>query len=235
MRGAGLQRVIYYTDAAEGQKKRAKGALAHSDRMGEPAAHGPTGATSASVALIARSAWGAMPAHIDHMERNEGGWRRITVHHSAEPNPPPLDGSVSESAAAVRSIQKAHMDGKETHYGDIGYHFVIDPFGRVFQGRDLAWQGAHAHGDNNVRNIGVCLIGNFEEEHPTKAALESLRRLLDQLRKSYTISRTEVFGHCDMWNTECPGRYLERWVKEYAHDSSSLVRSSATVRAAALR
>ena len=233
---AGLQRVIDDPEASDGQKKRAQDALAHSDRLGEPGplVHAPSNA-AAPMSLVTRAAWGAMPAHTDHMEKNEGGWRRITVHHSAEPNPPPLDGSVGESAAAVRSIQKAHMEGKETHYGDIGYHFVIDPFGRVFQGRDLAWQGAHAHGDNNVRNIGVCLIGNFEDDHPTKAALEALRRLVDQLRKSYNISRSEVYGHCDLWNTECPGRNLERWVKEYAHESSSLVRSSSAMHAAALK
>jgi N-acetylmuramoyl-L-alanine amidase len=224
---AGLERVLEEPEASEGQKRRAQDALARADKQIDSVVHGGASPSAiASVPVIARSSWGAMPAHVEHMDRNEGGWRRITVHHSAEPNPPPLDGSVSESAAAVRSIQKAHMEGKDTHYGDIGYHFLIDPFGRVFQGREMMWRGAHAHGDNNIQNIGVCLIGNFEEERPTKAALDALRRMLDQLRKQYNIPRSAVVGHSDLWNTECPGRYLEPWVHEYAHDTSSVTRSA---------
>lgn len=225
---AGLQRVIDEPEASEGQKKRAQDALARADKLLDAPVRVATGA-SAAVPIIPRSGWGAMPAHTQQMDRNEGGWKRITVHHSAERSPPALDGSVAESATAVRKIQKAHMEGKETHYGDIGYHFIIDPFGRVFQGRDLAWRGAHAHGDNNRQNIGVCLLGNFEEEErPTKAALDTLRRMLDQLRKSYNIPRSAVVGHLDLWNTECPGRYLEPWVREYARESGSLVRSESS-------
>jgi hypothetical protein len=221
---AGLERVLEEPEASEGQKKRAQDALARADKQTDSPGRS-LASTSPAVPVISRSSWGAMPAHTEHMDRNEGGWKRITVHHSAEPSPPPLDGSVAESAAAVRSIQKAHMEGKE--WGDIGYHFVIDPFGRVFQGRDLAWRGAHAHGDANIQNIGVCLIGNFDEERPTKAALDALRRMLDSLRKTYNIPRTAVVGHMDLWNTECPGRYLEPWVREYSGGSTPFARSAA--------
>jgi hypothetical protein len=231
---AGLERVLADPDSSDGQKKRAQDALSRAERQGDAPPRGPTVA-GGSIPIIPRATWGAMPAHTTHMDRNEGGWKRITVHHSAEKNPPALDGSIAESAAAVRKIQKAHMEGKETGYGDIGYHFVIDPFGRVFQGRDLAWRGAHAHGDNNIQNIGVCLLGNFEEdERPTKSALDALRRVLDQLRKTYNIPRTAVVGHLDLWNTECPGRNLEPWVREYARDPSApLARSTTDSRHAA--
>jgi hypothetical protein len=157
-----------------------------------------------------------MSAHAGRMDKNQGGWRRITVHHSAEVHPPDLDGTQASSAAAVRSIQKAHIDGKETGWGDIGYHFLVDPYGRVFQGRDLAWQGAHAKGNNNVQNIGVCLLGNFEEERPTQAALAALEKLLDDLRQQHGIARSRVLVHGDLKKTECPGRHLLPWVRQYA-------------------
>jgi N-acetylmuramoyl-L-alanine amidase len=224
---AGLERVHEEPEVSDGPKQRAEDALARADRSLESPPRAPRSASS-TVAVIPRSAWGATPAHVDHMDRNEGGWKRITVHHSAERSPPPLDGSVAESAAAVRNIQKAHMEGKETQYGDIGYHFVIDPYGRVFQGRDLAWRGAHAHGDNNYQNIGVCLIGNFEEDRPTKAALDALKRMLDQLCSTYKISHSAVVGHSDLWKTECPGRYLEPWVREYSHASGPTARSASS-------
>jgi hypothetical protein len=234
---AGLDRVIADPESSDGQKKRAQDALARAERQGDAPPRGSkaAGVPSGSVPVIPRASWGAMPAHTANMDRNEGGYKRITVHHSAELNPPALDGSVAESAAAVRKIQKAHMEGKETGYGDIGYHFVIDPFGRVFQGRDLAWRGAHAHGNNNIQNIGICLLGNFEEdERPTKSALEALRRMLDQLRKTYDIPRSAIVGHLDLWKTECPGRNLEPWVREYAGTSTaSLARSTSSASRAA--
>jgi hypothetical protein len=92
---------------------------------------------------------------------------------------------------------------------------MIDPEGRVFQGRDLVWQGAHAKGDNNIQNIGICVLGNFDEEQPTPAALESLRKLLDNLRHTYHIPRSEVHKHADFRNTDCPGKNLRPWVDAY--------------------
>ncbi len=107
------------------------------------------------------------------------------------------------------------MNGKTTHYGDIGYHFVIDPYGRLFEGRDLRYQGAHANGDNNVGNIGICLIGNFEKEKPTQAALDALEREIGALRQKYDIPRSRVYGHRELRATECPGDALMRWVERY--------------------
>ncbi|HEV8113961.1 MAG TPA: peptidoglycan recognition family protein [Planctomycetota bacterium] len=222
---AGFQHVLAESDATPEQKKRAEAAIQICDRMlgTTPASSAPR----AALPIIPRSQWGAMTAIAAHMDKNRGGWRRMTVHHSAERVPPELDGTFAESAAAVRSIQKAHMEGKETGYGDIGYHFVIDPYGRVFQGRDLAWQGAHAAGANNVQNIGICLIGNFDEEKPTKAALDRLRQLLDNLRSTWKIPRSQVFTHQELKSTECPGRNLARWVEAYRHTAVAPVEASA--------
>lgn len=207
----GFQRVAQASDATPTQKKCAQSMVASCDKILGTA---PVGQALA-LAVIPRAQWGAKPAHYDHMDKNRGGYRRITVHHSAEREPPDLNGSVGQSAAAVRSIQKAHMDGKETGYGDIGYHFVIDPYGRVFEGRDLTWQGAHSAGANNVQNIGICLIGNFDEERPTKASLDKLRQLIDNMRSTYKIPRSQVLTHQELKKTECPGRNLARWVEAY--------------------
>src|SRR5207302_418857 len=141
-------------------------------------------------------------------EKNKAPYTRITVHHSADREPAHLDGSLAASEAEMRQIQKAHVDGANTHYGDIGYHFVIDPFGRVLEGRELAYQGAHAYGDNNIQNLGVCLIGNFDEEKPTKAALDALKRVLDHLCRTYNIAHNRVYGHRELRKTECPGENL---------------------------
>ena len=207
-----LEKVAREETADEAQRKRAQDALGRADtllaQLGQPR-------NAIGVPVIARSKWGAAPARPALMIKNTGGWKKITVHHSAEADPTPLDGSAESSAAALRQIQRSHLKGKSPPWGDIGYHFLIDPQGRVFQGRDLAWQGAHARGDNNVQNIGICLLGNFDEEHPSTEALESLRKLLDSLRKTYRISRGEVHKHAEFRNTDCPGKFLKPWVDEY--------------------
>jgi len=220
---AGFQHVLAAPEATAEQKRRAEAAIAMCDRMlGKP----PT-APKSTLAIIPRVQWGAMAANAARMDKNRGGWKRITVHHSAERVPPELDGTLAESAAAVRSIQKAHMDGKETGYGDIGYHFVIDPYGNIFQGRDLAWQGAHASGANNVQNIGVCLLGNFDEEKPTQAALARCRQLLDNLRSTWRIPRRQVLTHQELRSTECPGKYLARWVEAYRRAGAAPLEAAA--------
>lgn len=211
---AGLERVAQDPAATEGQKKRAEELVARAEKVLSGGRASPANAL-AGVPVIPRGVWGALPAHPERMEKTRGGYKRLTVHHSAEENAPDLDGSVADTAAALRQMQRSHMEAKSPRWGDIGYHFLIDPAGHVFQGREIAWQGAHADGDNNVQNIGVCVIGNFEEERPTKAALDSLKKLVDSLRKTWSIARTAVYGHQDLKSTRCPGKYLEPWVEAY--------------------
>jgi hypothetical protein len=170
-------------------------------------------APKSGLAVIARAQWGPAVPRPEQMTRASGRWTRITVHHSAEADAPDLDGSMGSSADALRRIQHHAMAGKD--YGDIGYHFIVDPDGRVFEGRSLAWQGAHAKGDNNVDNIGVCVMGNFEQARPTPAALSALQRTLDHLRRTYRIPRSGVVAHLDLRNTLCPGRELVAWLRTY--------------------
>ena len=143
-----------------------------------------------------------------------GPWEKITVHHSDAVGSLIFNGSASESRAVVKAIQRHHQT--EKGWGDIGYHFLIDARGRVFEGRSLSWQGALA-GDakKNRRNIGVCLLGNFEQNHPTQAARDALSDLLDGLRGDHHIPRKGVYLHSEMTSTDCPGRHLSKWVDYY--------------------
>ena len=111
-------------------------------------------------------------------------------------------------------------------FADIGYHYLIDRAGRVHEGRPMKAQGAHADGDYNIGNIGVCLLGNFSvqsergpaysrAQRPSAAQLETLERLLDQLCSTYNIKRTNVKGHRSYKATECPGDEVSRWVERY--------------------
>ncbi len=209
---AGFERLALREDLNAGQRERVSSGAARAEKL---LARAPVTKKLTNVAVVARADWGAQKAKPALMDRTLGAYTRITIHHSADNDPVVLDGSAARSFEAARDIQRAHMQGKETNYGDIGYHFVIDPYGRVLEGRDLTFQGAHAKGDNNVKNVGICLIGNFDETKPTEAALTALRRLVDDLRAKYRIPRTLVYGHRDLRGTRCPGENLTRWVTSY--------------------
>ena len=163
--------------------------------------------------IIPRATWRASAARPARLTSNSGAWNRLTVHHSAEYAGLLRSASARESSTAIRNIQRYHVEQK--NYGDIAYHFLIDPSGRVFEGRSLRWQGAHAGGTNNVHNIGVCLLGDFDRESPSRASLAALETLVAQLRGRYGISSKDIVGHGELKTTACPGRHLRAWPMTY--------------------
>lgn len=142
---------------------------------------------------------------------------RLTIHHSAMYF---RDTRPAACAAQILQIQQEHMKGRG--YGDIGYHFLIDPSGRVWKGRDLKWQGAHAEGSNNIGNIGICLLGNFlrgrNGQGPSTQQVESMQRLVVTLMRRYDIDPAGIYCHKDLKPTECPGPLMvpvvDRLVRE---------------------
>ncbi|MBM3986537.1 MAG: N-acetylmuramoyl-L-alanine amidase [Planctomycetes bacterium] len=171
--------------------------------------------TGKDLAILRRQQWNARAPRVSNLTPLKGAWSRITVHHSAESTSDPRGGSLEDSAATVRIIQKYHMDDPTHRWGDIGYHFLIDGAGRIFEGRELEWQGAHAGGSNNQQNIGICMLGDFERRAPTEAARKSLQVLLDDLRGRYRIPAERVVPHSSFGSTRCPGPALTAWLKKY--------------------
>lgn len=156
--------------------------------------------------IMARSYWakGApIPSRIDRM----GTPDRITIHHDGMP---PFAGtSRSEVAGRIEVIRRAHLnrDGGG-RWGDIGYHFVVDRAGRVWEARPLKYQGAHVK-NQNERNIGILCLGNFEEQIPSRDQVRGLELLVVDLRTRYRIPTARVRTHRELSSTLCPGRHLQ--------------------------
>jgi len=133
--------------------------------------------------------------------------RWITVHHDGMK--PFLSDGESETKARLELIRNGHL-GRDGGWGDIGYHFVVDRAGRVWEGRSLRYQGAHVKWCNE-NNIGVMCLGNFEEQQPSEAQVEGLERTLAALRSYYRIPMSKVRTHRE-WptaRTQCPGANLQ--------------------------
>jgi hypothetical protein len=121
----------------------------------------------------------------------------IVIHHTA---------GNEKSAAELRSIFKNRFG---VNY--IGYHRVITPDGTVWGDLALDEVGIHnATGAiNNMNSIGISLVGNFELNVPTKAQLDTLVKLIREMKNQFpTIQRKNIVGHRDMKATACPGKNL---------------------------
>jgi hypothetical protein len=167
------------------------------------------------VAVEPRASWRPLPANRSNLDRMQRP-RRVTIHHSAMYF---RDTRPRAAAAQIGRIQREHMQNRE--YGDIGYHFLIDPSGRVWEGRELRYQGAHASGSNNVGNIGICLLGNFVRQNkdgqgPTSAQVQSMEQLVMQMMRHYRFGGDALFCHSDFKNTACPGPRMQPIVKQFA-------------------
>ncbi len=91
----------------------------------------------------------------------------------------------------------------------IGYQYFISNSGRVYQGRADNEEGAHTIGYNK-QSIGICLQGNFEEEQPTPAQMDALKKLVKEKKEKYNI--IIVNGHQNFSNTSCPGQNLYKLI-----------------------
>lgn len=123
---------------------------------------------------------------------------KITIHHTDTP--------ANNPEARVRSIQEYHRNSRR--WCDIGYHFLVDEAGIVYEGRSIRTIGAHA-GGANTGNIGIAFIGSYNAKDPTAAQMASTAKLMAELATKYniTLSRSTLKGHREVGttSTDCPG------------------------------
>jgi hypothetical protein len=177
--------------------------------------------------LISRTAWGANEAIRRAAPSYARSIQLAVVHHTAGSN----SYTAAQSAAIVRGIEVYHVKGNG--WNDIGYNFLVDKYGQVFEGRyggvDKNVIGAHAEGFN-TGSVGVALIGSYQTAAPTTAEKTALVNLLawrldvahvDPLSTLTYASGgdprfpagTPVFlravsGHRDTGFTSCPGNLV---------------------------
>lgn len=129
--------------------------------------------------------------------------RRITVHHDGmAPVELRSDADVRDR---IEMIRRAHV---ERGWADIGYHYVVDPFGRVWEGRPIRLQGAHVR-DHNAENLGIVVLGNFMEQWPTPAATAALVAFIAAEMRRFSVPLQAVHTHRELGPTACPGTHLQ--------------------------
>jgi hypothetical protein len=191
--------------------------------------------------IVLRSAWGADEA----IRRGDPSYapelRFAVVHHTAGTN----TYTRAEAPAVVRAIQRYHVEANG--WNDIGYNFLVDRFGTVYEGRfggvDANVVGAHAVGFN-TGSVGVALLGTYTSSAPSAAAERALDRLLawrldlahvdpaslltvssggsPKYAAGLPVTLRAVSGHRDVGLTECPGTALYGRLRAIAAAAASL-------------
>ena len=142
--------------------------------------------------------------------RNCRQYDRLTVHHTGSDEPVFIKKD-DDAVEALNNILQGHLERK---FEDIGYHFVIDYTGKVWEGRSIKYEGVHVQ-NQNEGNIGIALFGSFEIQEPSGEQLDSLFRLISGLRRIYSIKLHRIFGHKDIGKTLCPGVHLYKQLERY--------------------
>ncbi len=143
-----------------------------------------------------------------------GGVEVTVIHHTVSSN----DYSQGDVPAVINAIYRYHVKGNR--WNDIGYNFLVDRFGGVWEGRyggvDRSVIGAHTSGHNS-QTSGIAYIGTHTNAQPTPEALAAIKRLVSWRHgvehndptgtvKLHGISGVDrVSGHRDLFSTACPG------------------------------
>jgi N-acetylmuramoyl-L-alanine amidase len=178
--------------------------------------------------MVTRTEWGA-----DSVPPREpplyGEVQLAFVHHTVTAN----DYGPEDSAGIVLGIARFHRDGNG--WNDIGYNFLVDIYGQIFEGRaggiDQAVVGAQAQGWNSV-STGVACLGTFTSVAQTPAGMDALARLIgwkltvhavptqgpitvtsgggetNRYPAGTPVTFQRISGHRDGNNTSCPGDTL---------------------------
>ena len=181
-------------------------------------------AVAGQPSIVMRSQWEADEKIVRAKPLYASTLKLAVVHHTANVN----TYTPSEAAAIVRGIEVYHVKGNG--WNDIGYNFLVDRFGTIYEGRGGGITrnviGAHALGFNSG-TVGVALIGNFENATPPPAMQAALVKLLAwrldlahidplstvaytsggnaKFRAGKVVVLRAISGHRDTGPTDCPG------------------------------
>ncbi|MFC8191180.1 N-acetylmuramoyl-L-alanine amidase [Cellulomonas sp. NPDC057328] len=184
-------------------------------------------------AIVRRSGWGADESLATCKPDVSPSNVAAVVHHTASTN----SYSAADVPGLLRGIFAYHTRPESAGgrgWCDIGYNFLVDRFGRIFEGRagsmDQTVVGVHTGGFNS-RTVGVSAIGEFGASGAPVEMLEAISRTIAwkfaQLRTSgsgtvalvsgggatfypagTTVVLPTIFGHRDAQQTSCPGQNL---------------------------
>jgi hypothetical protein len=191
-----------------------------------PGAAGAVGSAAGRPVIYTRAQWGADPRLMGWTPDYAPTIRAGFLHHTVNSN----SYRPGDVPAVLRAIYAYHS--RTRGWGDIGYNFVVDRFGRIWEGRyggvDSTVIGGHTGGFND-QTFGVSMLGTYSTAAVPAAVVDALARLFAwKLAAHYrspagltrltstgggtsryppgaVVTKPVISGHRDVGRTECPG------------------------------
>ncbi|MEV5969667.1 peptidoglycan recognition protein [Streptomyces sp. NPDC051921] len=217
-----------WTGAGSAGARPAGAATAGGAAEGATVPDAPAAAAAERPAITPRSGWGADESLVVAPPTYTTETKAVFVHHTAGTN----DYTCEQSADVIRAIFLYHVQGQG--WNDIGYHFLVDKCGTVFEGRaggvDKPVLGAQTYGFN-TDTAGIAVLGNYNEAVSTQPVLDALAGVAawklglyghdpagtvdltaaadnGLYKKGQVVTLSRISGHRDGFPTECPGEHL---------------------------
>jgi hypothetical protein len=191
------------------------------ENAGRPAAPRPY--------VVPRAVWGAAERMVREPPAYVTKVRAVFLHHTNHPNGYDCD----DAPAMLRALQRDHI--RNEGWDDIGYNFVVDRCGNIYEGRGRdgggTERGAHTKGFNK-QSVGIAALGSFHPgAHVPREMLDAIADVAawqlapgvdphgrvrltstsDESRypKGTTATFDVISGHRDGFETTCPGDALQ--------------------------
>jgi flagellar hook assembly protein FlgD len=186
----------------------------------------PSQAMTTQPTIVRRAQWGANESWRTG-EPSVAPVKMAFIHHTGSGN----SYTRAEAPAIVRGAYYYHT--KSLGWSDIGYNFLIDRYGTVYEGRyggiSQGVIGAQTLG-YNTGSTGISVIGEYTHAAPPAAAVNALKRLLawkldlhhvdpasrvkivcsygSRYATGQVVDLPAIAGHRDANFTDCPGNKL---------------------------
>ncbi|NBM20421.1 peptidoglycan recognition protein [Streptomyces sp. GC420] len=179
--------------------------------------------------IVSRERWLGSAARPQPAPRYSGRVTAVFIHHTDTPN----SYDCADVPHTLRNLYEGQAGAR--HWDDIGYNFLVDRCGTVYEGRaggvTKPVVGAHTQGFNHG-TTGIAAIGTFTAGTPVPTAMtDAIARLVAwklslagidprgrvSLVSTHGLSRfaageravmDAVSGHIDAFETSCPGAAL---------------------------
>lgn len=135
---------------------------------------------------------------VTRMEREDKPYTMITLHHTGNydaegvmrlhRNDTSWQERLLRTAGSRIGLAQSYSD-----YADVGYHFLVDEQGRIYEGRSIRDRGAHV-GGHNTGNLGIAVLGDYSNKPLNADQLRAVEFLTRAMKRHLRIVPNERGG-----------------------------------------
>lgn len=133
----------------------------------------------------------------------------LTIHYTGAPS---INVTRTEVPTLIKRIEANHFGRPDEDMSAIGYNFLIDEFGRTWEGRGWSYRNG-ANGEGNDISVSVCILVGEKDNKIGPDVINAVRDLRAQVEKRFKRPIT-VRGHRDHIATSCPGPAIYKMIRK---------------------